>query len=82
MTLFTFCLIDRYDCSSADINPIGGISKKDLKSFIHYFMEKYNVEPLREIAGAPPTAELEPLNEGLRSREKYFRVYKKLFLNL
>ena len=45
-------------------------------------MEKYNVEPLREIAGAPPTAELEPLNEGLQSREKYFRVYKKLFLNL
>ena len=24
----------KYDCSSADINPIGGISKTDLKRFI------------------------------------------------
>uniref|UniRef100_A0A671VIH7 Glutamine-dependent NAD(+) synthetase n=1 Tax=Sparus aurata TaxID=8175 RepID=A0A671VIH7_SPAAU len=27
----------KYDCSSADINPIGGISKTDLKSFLLYF---------------------------------------------
>ncbi|CAG2063230.1 unnamed protein product [Timema podura] len=26
----------KYDCSSADINPIGGISKTDLKSFLGY----------------------------------------------
>jgi NAD+ synthase (glutamine-hydrolysing) len=24
----------KYDCSSADINPIGGISKGDLKRFL------------------------------------------------
>uniref|UniRef100_A0A4W3JCJ0 Glutamine-dependent NAD(+) synthetase n=1 Tax=Callorhinchus milii TaxID=7868 RepID=A0A4W3JCJ0_CALMI len=28
----------KYDCSSADINPIGGISKMDLKNFIQYLM--------------------------------------------
>lgn len=27
----------KYDCSSADINPIGGIAKNDLKSFLSYF---------------------------------------------
>lgn len=27
----------KYDCSSADINPIGGIAKDDLKSFLVYF---------------------------------------------
>lgn len=27
----------KYDCSSADINPIGGIAKNDLKSFLAYF---------------------------------------------
>lgn len=26
--------LTKYDCSSADINPIGGISKTDLKRFI------------------------------------------------
>jgi len=24
----------KYDCSSADINPIGGINKSDLKAFL------------------------------------------------
>ncbi|KAH7885842.1 hypothetical protein F5I97DRAFT_1936802 [Phlebopus sp. FC_14] len=28
--------LTKYDCSSADINPIGGISKTDLKKFIAY----------------------------------------------
>ena len=27
----------KYDCSSADLNPIGGINKSDLKSFLEYF---------------------------------------------
>nr|CAB3264188.1 glutamine-dependent NAD(+) synthetase [Phallusia mammillata] len=54
----------KYDCSSADINPIGGIGKTELKSFVSYFCKKYNVQPLREIVEAPPTAELEPLEDG------------------
>jgi NAD+ synthase (glutamine-hydrolysing) len=29
--------LTKYDCSSADINPIGGINKTDLKAFLHYF---------------------------------------------
>jgi len=28
--------LTKYDCSSADINPIGGINKTDLKSFLIY----------------------------------------------
>lgn len=27
----------KYDCSSADINPIGGIAKNDLKRFLRFF---------------------------------------------
>lgn len=56
--------LTKYDCSSADINPIGGISKKDLKSFIFYCVEKFNFSSLIRILGAPPTAELEPLADG------------------
>jgi len=30
----------KYDCSSADLNPIGGINKSDLKRFLRWFSEK------------------------------------------
>jgi NAD+ synthase (glutamine-hydrolysing) len=29
--------LTKYDCSAADINPIGGINKTDIKSFLNYF---------------------------------------------
>lgn len=54
----------KYDCSSADLNPVGGISKIDLKKFVFYCVEKYNFTSLIGILGAQPTAELEPLKEG------------------
>ncbi|GLH10757.1 hypothetical protein R5R35_012406 [Gryllus longicercus] len=54
----------KYDCSSADINPIGGISKADLRSFLKHMSEKYDMPVLLEILAAPPTAELLPLSDG------------------
>ncbi|CAL9702169.1 unnamed protein product [Knipowitschia caucasica] len=54
----------KYDCSSADINPIGGISKTDLKSFLSYCVDKFQLTALKSILLAPPTAELEPLTDG------------------
>ena len=54
----------KYDCSSADLNPIGSISKGDLKSFLFYASQKYNYSVLADIAAAPPTAELRPMEEG------------------
>ena len=53
----------KYDCSSADLNPIGSISKTDLRSFILYCSETFNLTTLKSIYDAPPTAELEPLDE-------------------
>ncbi|KFZ01008.1 hypothetical protein V501_10297 [Pseudogymnoascus sp. VKM F-4519 (FW-2642)] len=55
----------KYDCSSADINPIGGISKTDLKSFIHWASQKDNfgIGLLQRFLDAPPTAELKPLTD-------------------
>ncbi|XP_062539690.1 glutamine-dependent NAD(+) synthetase isoform X1 [Armigeres subalbatus] len=54
----------KYDCSSADINPIGGISKTDLKRFLLYAKDKFNLPIVSDIVTAPPTAELEPLRDG------------------
>ncbi|KAI3386640.1 hypothetical protein SNEBB_002310 [Seison nebaliae] len=53
----------KYDCSSADVNPIGGICKADLKSFLLKMTDKYeNLSILKEIVEATPTAELLPLS--------------------
>lgn len=54
----------KYDCSSADVNPIGGISKTDLRRFLHFCRQKFSIPIIEDIIKAPPTAELEPLNEG------------------
>ena len=35
--------LTKYDCSSADVNPIGGISKKDLSSFLRFASTEYDL---------------------------------------
>ncbi|XP_045039340.2 glutamine-dependent NAD(+) synthetase isoform X2 [Desmodus rotundus] len=56
--------LTKYDCSSADINPIGGVSKTDLRAFIQFCLERFQLPALQCILAAPPTAELEPLANG------------------
>jgi len=53
--------LTKYDCSSADINPIGGISKTDLKSFIAWARTIFDLPILSSFLTAVPTAELEPI---------------------
>ena len=38
--------LTKYDCSSADINPIGGINKSDLRSFVRYAHDKFGFKSL------------------------------------
>jgi len=55
--------LTKYDCSSADINPIGAISKADLKAFLRWGAVHLHYPSLRTVVEAPPTAELEPITE-------------------
>lgn len=55
--------LTKYDCSSADINPIGGISKTDILSFLKWAGEMH-FSSLVEVWGARPSAELRPIEEG------------------
>lgn len=55
--------LTKYDCLSADINPIGGISKTDLKAFIRWATTAFEMPVLQEFLDATPTAELEPITE-------------------
>jgi NAD+ synthase (glutamine-hydrolysing) len=50
----------KYDNSSADINPIGSISKVDLRRFLRWAAETKGYAALRDVVEAVPTAELEP----------------------
>ncbi|KAF4830458.1 Glutamine-dependent NAD(+) synthetase [Colletotrichum tropicale] len=53
----------KYDCSSADINPIGSIDKSDLKRFIAWAEKDFGIPCLHDFLTAVPTAELEPISE-------------------
>jgi NAD+ synthase (glutamine-hydrolysing) len=55
--------LTKYDCSSADINPIGGVSKTDLIAFIVWATTEFSLPILEEFVTAIPTAELEPITE-------------------
>ena len=60
----------KYDCSSADLNPIGAISKGDLKRMLLFLSNKYTeFDVLAEIANAPPTAELRPIDAATATAE-------------
>jgi NAD+ synthase (glutamine-hydrolysing) len=56
--------LTKYDCSAADLNPIGAVSKVDLKLFLAWAAAELGYGSLVEVLNAQPTAELEPRVEG------------------
>ncbi|KAI3918239.1 hypothetical protein MKX01_041559 [Papaver californicum] len=66
----------KYDCSSADINPIGGISKQDLRIFLKWAAVNHGFSSLAEIEAAPPTVELEPIRSIYKELSIYGRLQK------
>jgi NAD+ synthase (glutamine-hydrolysing) len=50
----------KYDCSAADLNPIGSICKIDLKRFLKWGSENLGYKTLGEIYECKATAELRP----------------------
>ncbi|MCA9968672.1 MAG: NAD(+) synthase, partial [Anaerolineales bacterium] len=60
----------KYDNSSADINPIGSISKVDLRDFLRWAADHRGLTALREVIDAPPTAELEPITADYAQRDE------------
>ena len=62
--------LTKYDCSSADLNPIGAISKLDLRRFLAWAAEHLALPELAAINAAPPSAELEPLRPGVPAQAR------------
>jgi NAD+ synthase (glutamine-hydrolysing) len=44
-----------FSCSSADLNPLGAISKRDLKSFISWAAKNFDMPILEEFIHATRT---------------------------
>ncbi|KAH8816657.1 hypothetical protein F5884DRAFT_896414 [Xylogone sp. PMI_703] len=59
----------KYDASSADIAPLGSISKTDAKSFQAWAKDKWDLPILKEFIEATPSAELLPLSAGVQDDE-------------
>ncbi len=60
----------KYDNSSADINPIGSISKVDLRRFLRWAADHKGYSILHEVVDAAPTAELEPITAGYSQQDE------------
>ena len=56
--------LTKYDCSSADINPIGSLSKIRVKKFLEFCYNELNYKSLENILKEIPSAELRPIEEG------------------
>uniref|UniRef100_A0A0N4Z5Y9 Glutamine-dependent NAD(+) synthetase n=1 Tax=Parastrongyloides trichosuri TaxID=131310 RepID=A0A0N4Z5Y9_PARTI len=56
--------LTKYDCSSADFNPIGSLCKSHLRLLLNFVITKFKFDSLKRIINSPPSAELKPLVEG------------------
>lgn len=68
------------DCSSADINPIGGISKTDLKAYIKWAETNFDLPILSSFLDAVPTAELEPITSSYVQSDVSIYLCKSIYL--
>jgi NAD+ synthase (glutamine-hydrolysing) len=68
----------KYDASSADIAPLGSISKTDAKSFLGWARDNWDLPILTEFLEAPPTAELQPLAVNQTDEEDMGFTYAEL----
>lgn len=59
----------KYDASSADIAPLGSISKTDAKAFQAWARDHWDLPIMTEFIEATPSAELLPLSAGVQDDE-------------
>src|SRR5690606_9575138 len=67
--ILTASLSTKYDASSADVAPLGSISKTDAKAFQAWAITNMDLPIMDEFIHATPTAELLPLSAGVQDDE-------------
>lgn len=61
--------LTKYDCSSGDLNPIGSLSKVNLKSILKYLYDVEKYESVANLLKLVPSAELRPTTNEKQSDE-------------
>ena len=56
--------LTKYDCSSADLNPIGSLSKNRVKSFLRFCSKEKGIKTVDDVLNLIPSAELTPQETG------------------
>ncbi|KAI4713476.1 hypothetical protein J4E89_000922 [Alternaria sp. Ai002NY15] len=72
--------LTKHDCSSADLSPIGSISKIQLRSFIRWARTAFTLPILDEFLDAIPRAELEPASFGSCDDKENGMTHQELFV--
>jgi NAD+ synthase (glutamine-hydrolysing) len=61
----------KYDCSSADLNPVGSLSKKSINSFLNHCWKELKIKSLEGVFNILPSAELRPqIGDKIQSDEE------------
>jgi NAD+ synthase (glutamine-hydrolysing) len=60
----------KYDCSSADINPLGSIPKNDLRDMVQWISEHNGYPSLKAVLAAAGASELAPFTDIRRTTEE------------
>lgn len=68
-SILTKTFSTKYDASSADIAPLGSISKTDAKAFQAWAITNMDLPIMDEFINATPSAELLPLSAGVQDDE-------------
>nr|KAJ3421971.1 glutamine-dependent NAD(+) synthetase [Polyrhizophydium stewartii] len=72
--------LTKYDCSSADVNPLGGISKVDLTDFVRHMRDSVpHLSILSDFLEALPSAELEPITASHQQTDEIAAKVKRMF---
>ncbi|KAL7676236.1 hypothetical protein ACOME3_002492 [Neoechinorhynchus agilis] len=66
----------KYDCSSADINPIGGINKTQVRDIARFMSTEIPI--LNDILSNPPSAELRPSEVGQNDESEMEMTFEEL----
>ncbi|XP_050237772.1 glutamine-dependent NAD(+) synthetase-like [Mercurialis annua] len=62
--------LTKYDCSSADLNPLGSMNKTDIWAFMRWGAVNLGYPTLAQVADSPPSAELEPIRPDYRQTDE------------
>lgn len=70
----------KYDCSSGDLNVIGGFSQLDIRNFLYHYHIQTGIQSIFEIMNAIPTSEIKTKKEFVSDEDAMGLTYQEVSL--